>query len=77
MRKADTEKARHHEPMVQPVKPVEPQRVPCEVCLKEVPESEAKMAEARDYVAYFCGLECYDKWRRERPEQTPPRPSRK
>jgi hypothetical protein len=26
------------------------------------------MAEARDYVAYFCGLECYDKWRREREE---------
>jgi hypothetical protein len=24
--------------------------------------SEAKMAEAVDYVAYFCGLECYAKW---------------
>jgi hypothetical protein len=54
--------------MVQPAKPVEPQRVPCEVCLKEVPRSEAAMAEARDYVAYFCGLDCYEKWRRERPE---------
>jgi hypothetical protein len=48
------------------IKPAEPQRVPCEVCLKEVPRSEAAMAEARDYVAYFCGLECYEKWRRER-----------
>lgn len=36
----------------------------CEVCLKQVPRSEASIAEARDYVAYFCGLECYDKWQR-------------
>jgi len=68
LRKTDTEKARHHQVMAQPAKPVEPRRVPCEVCLKEVPKSEAAMAEARDYVAYFCGLECYDKWRREREE---------
>lgn len=52
--------------MTAQVKPVEPQRVPCEVCLKEVPRSEAAIAEACDYVAYFCGLECYEKWRRER-----------
>ncbi len=37
--------------------------VPCEVCLTEIPLSEAKVEEASDYVAYFCGLECYDKWR--------------
>lgn len=37
--------------------------VPCEVCLTEIPISEAKIDEASDYVAYFCGLECYDKWR--------------
>jgi hypothetical protein len=43
------------------VKPVK-----CEVCLKEVPKSEAQNAEARDYVAYFCGLECYEKWAAER-----------
>ena len=41
---------------------VAPERVACEVCLKEVPKSEAAMAEARDYVAYFCGLDCYQKW---------------
>lgn len=40
---------------------VEP--VPCEVCLKEIPKSEATVAEATDYVLYFCGLECYAKWR--------------
>ena len=39
--------------------------VPCEVCMKEIPRSEAKVEEASDYVAYFCGLECYEKWRTE------------
>lgn len=41
------------------------ERVPCEVCLTEIPRSEAKVEEASDYVAYFCGLDCYDKWRNE------------
>jgi len=70
LRNTGTEKARHHEPMAEPAKLVDLQRVPCEVCLKEVPKSEAEMAEARDYVAYFCGLECYDQWRRGRAEST-------
>lgn len=39
--------------------------VKCEVCLKEIPKSEAKNAEAQDYVAYFCGLECYEEWEEE------------
>ena len=37
-------------------------KVKCEVCLKEIPRSEAKSAEAIDYVVYFCGLDCYEKW---------------
>ena len=36
-----------------------------EECMKEIPRSEAKVDEASDYVAYFCGLDCYDKWRHE------------
>jgi hypothetical protein len=52
--------------MTQPTKPVEPEHVRCEVCQKEVPKSAAVAAEARDYVAYFCGFDCYDKWRREK-----------
>lgn len=45
-------------------------QVACEVCLKEVPPSEAVVSEAEDYVAYFCGTDCYQKWRsrREPPE---------
>ena len=40
------------------------ERVACEVCLREVPRSEAVVPEATDYVAYFCGLECFEKWKR-------------
>lgn len=37
--------------------------VACDVCLREVPRSEAIVPEAADYVAYFCGLECFEKWK--------------
>lgn len=46
-------------------KPVELERVACEVCLKEVPKSEATVREAADYFAYFCGLDCYESWKRQ------------
>lgn len=44
-------------------KPVQLQQVACEICLKEVPQSEAMVCEATDYVAYFCGLDCYAQWK--------------
>lgn len=50
-------------------KPVDVARVPCEICLKEVPRSEAVVAEAVDYVAYFCGLECYARWQAQQGQQ--------
>jgi hypothetical protein len=37
--------------------------VPCGVCQREIPLSAAVWREGSDYVAYFCGLECYDRWR--------------
>ncbi len=43
--------------------PTEIEAVPCEICLKEIPRSEAKIEEASGYVLYFCGLDCYEKWR--------------
>ncbi|MCK5499601.1 MAG: DUF3330 domain-containing protein [Gammaproteobacteria bacterium] len=46
-------------------KPIEIEKVPCNVCLKEIPRSEAEIEEASDYVLYFCGLDCYEKWREE------------
>jgi len=44
-------------------KPPEDEKVACDICLKEVPISEAKSEEASDYVYHFCGLECYSKWK--------------
>lgn len=38
--------------------------VSCEVCEREVPGDEAKSVEGRDTVWYFCGLDCYEEWRR-------------
>lgn len=37
--------------------------VECEVCLKEIPLSAAKNEEAQDYVAHFCGIDCFAKWK--------------
>ena len=39
------------------------EQVSCEVCLKEVPLSTAVDFEVGDYVAHFCGLECYAQWK--------------
>ncbi|MGA8146265.1 MAG: DUF3330 domain-containing protein [Gallionellaceae bacterium] len=44
-------------------KPIDVEFIACEVCLKEVPKSEATVPEATDYVVHFCGLECYEKWK--------------
>ena len=44
-------------------KPIAPERVSCKVCRKEVPKSESVVPEASDYLIYFCGLDCYDKWK--------------
>ena len=40
------------------------------VCLKEIPRSEAKSPEAQDYLIYFCGLDCYDRWNQSRDKST-------
>lgn len=55
--------------MSQPRAPDAEVRVPCAICLKEIPISEAKSEEASDYVRYFCGLDCYAKWRRQGQEK--------
>jgi hypothetical protein len=40
-------------------------QVSCEFCRKNIPRSEAFQPEGEEYVAYFCGLECYQAWRKE------------
>lgn len=58
-------------------KPVNPEKIKCDVCLKEVPLSEAHVPEAEDYVVSFCGLECYDTWiKRADKNKDKPKPSR-
>lgn len=37
--------------------------IPCDVCHKEIPASEANRFEAADYVAHFCGLDCFSIWK--------------
>ena len=51
--------------MREPEQPSDPETVPCSVCLKEIPLSEAMNEEAVDYVMHFCGLECYAKWEKQ------------
>jgi hypothetical protein len=58
--------------MVERITGTEPEKVFCEVCLKAVPKSAASMAEARDHVAYFCGLDCYRKWANLPSSEAPP-----
>ena len=40
-------------------------KVSCDICMKEIPPSEINCVEAEDYVMNFCGLDCYDKWRKQ------------
>jgi hypothetical protein len=40
-----------------------PPGVFCDTCAQEVPLSEAVVPEAVDYVVYFYGLDCYERWR--------------
>ena len=54
------------------MKPIDPESVFCEACLKVVPKSRALKAETTEYVAYFCTQDCYTKWRAERAPQPVP-----
>ena len=38
--------------------------ISCEQCLSEIPSSAAKNDEAAGYFSHFCGLECYQDWRK-------------
>lgn len=60
--------------MVTTTKPTGLILVACEVCLKQVPASEATVPEATDYFVHFCGLECYERWRK---QSKAPRPQNK
>ncbi|MDD2700250.1 MAG: DUF3330 domain-containing protein [Sideroxydans sp.] len=46
--------------------------VKCAVCKKEVPRADAVDFEVGDYVAHFCGLECYAQWQDRRVTEDEP-----
>ena len=48
--------------MIDSTRPTEPDLVHCDICLSEIPASAAQTAEGDDYIAHFCGIECYKKW---------------
>lgn len=54
--------------MIEQKKLFGPEKVSCEVCLKEIPISEASSVKATDYILYYCGLDCYDKWKKQQGE---------
>lgn len=49
--------------------PTQTEIIACDICLKEIPASEARSVEASDYVQHFCGLDCYATWRKQNPDE--------
>ena len=49
--------------------PIAEDTVSCQVCLKEVPVSEATSAEGAEYFLYFCGAECFAQWEAQEKEE--------
>jgi hypothetical protein len=39
------------------------EKIACEVCRKMIPKAAALHAEGRDYVLYFCNIDCLDYWK--------------
>ncbi|MDX2503749.1 MAG: DUF3330 domain-containing protein [Gammaproteobacteria bacterium] len=50
---------------------IEIEEVSCEVCLKNIPAPYAQSEEVSDKVAYFCGLDCYEKWKHQKEADNP------
>lgn len=44
----------------------------CVVCMKDIDDSDAETFEVDDYVHHFCGLDCYSRWRKKKPEGKEP-----
>ncbi len=36
----------------------------CDFCLKELPSGNGLHEEGKDYIAHFCGLECFEAWQK-------------
>jgi len=53
--------------------PGDEQRIDYNTCLKSIPGSEIKSLEAMEYITYFCGLDCYDRWIKQQKTNVSPR----
>jgi len=43
----------------------------CGVCMAEIPQTVGLTFDGPDYVAYFCGLDCLEAWKKSHPTQAP------
>ena len=52
-------------------------RTQCGECMKEIRDSGGIAREGADYTLHFCGVTCFERWRRDHPEEAarlhPPR----
>ncbi|MBI4936753.1 MAG: DUF3330 domain-containing protein [Nitrosomonadales bacterium] len=55
---------------------VQPQKISCSMCRKEIPLSAALRPQGVDYVGYFCGIECYDEFTEQKNSGTPAKPQK-
>ncbi|MFO1433084.1 MAG: DUF3330 domain-containing protein [Candidatus Competibacteraceae bacterium] len=61
--------------MPEPDRPIEPPKVQCHTCSKEIPPDADEHREGDDYTLWFCGTECYEQWRKTHDEQIGQRPA--
>lgn len=54
------ENSRNKHPII--AAPDTSQLIDCEACHASIPLSAARVSEGEDYIIYFCGLQCYEKW---------------
>jgi hypothetical protein len=65
-----------HDPRKPAQDPVPP-KLSCRECHAEIPPEEAFVSESTEYAFYFCGVGCYDEWRKRAEEEMSPRESRR
>ncbi len=56
--------------MIEPMTTETMVQLACRICLSEIPASAKDSPEAQDYVLYYCGIDCFDEWKRQRPAPT-------
>lgn len=63
--------------MTTPIQPeVQPEKISCSQCRKEIPLSAALTPQGADYVGYFCGIECYEEFTEQKKYGAPEKPQK-